>query len=230
MCGRFTLTVDPDELREALPGFIIPSGMTPRYNIAPSQPVAVIANDGKNQLDFFIWGLIPSWAKDPQIGSRMINARAETLTEKPSFRSAFKYRRCLILADGFYEWQAHEDRGKVYKTPMYIRLKTGVPFAFAGLWEEWHAPDGSEVLSCAIITTEPNDFMKTIHNRMPVILPKESYTQWLDSGIQDPISLQGLLTAYPPENMIAFPVSRKVNDPASDTPECIRPVNEPAIR
>jgi putative SOS response-associated peptidase YedK len=230
MCGRFTLTIDPDELREALPGFVIPSGMTPRYNIAPSQPVAVIANDGKNQVDFFLWGLIPSWAKDPQIGNRMINARAETLIEKPSFRNAFKYRRCLILADGFFEWQAHEDRGKAYKTPMYIRLKSGAPFAFAGLWEHWHAPDGSEILSCAIITTEPNDFMKTIHNRMPVILPNESYTQWLDAGIKDPAGLQGLLTAYPAEQMMAFPVSRKVNDPAFDTPECIRPADEPAIR
>ncbi len=230
MCGRFTLTVDPDELREALPGIVFPSGITPRYNIAPSQPVAVIANDGKNQVDFFIWGLIPSWAKDPQIGSRMINARAETLNEKPSFRNAFKYRRCLILADGFYEWQAHEDRGKVYKTPMYIRLKTGSPFAFAGLWEQWHSPDGSDIRSCTIITTEPNDFMKTIHNRMPVILPAESYAQWLDVGVKDPASLQGLLTAYPPDQMMAFPVSRKVNDPASDTPECIRPLDEPAFR
>ncbi len=229
MCGQFTLTVDPDELREALPGIVFPSGMTPRYNIAPSQPVAVIANDGKNQVDFYVWGLIPSWAKDPQIGSRMINARAETLAEKPSFRNAFKYRRCLILADGFYEWQAHEERGKVTKTPMYIRLKSGDPFAFAGLWEQWHAPDGSEVLSCAIITTEPNDFMKTIHNRMPVILPKDSYPQWLNSGIKDPASLQGLLTAYPAEQMMAYAVSRKVNDPASDTPDCIRQANEPTF-
>jgi putative SOS response-associated peptidase YedK len=230
MCGRFTLTVDPDELREALPGFFIPSDMTPRYNIAPSQPVAVIANDGKNQLDYYVWGLIPSWAKDPQTGNKMINARAETLAEKPSFRNAFKYRRCLILADGFYEWQAHEDRGKVYKTPMYIRMKTGESFAFAGLWEHWHSPDGSEVLSCAIITTEPNDFMKTIHNRMPVILPRESYAQWLEPGAKDPSGLQGLLTAYPSDQMAAFPVSRKVNDPATDSPECIHPVDEPAIR
>ena len=230
MCGRFTLTVDPDELREALPGFAIPSGMAPRYNIAPSQPVAVIANDGKNQVDFYTCGLIPSWAKDPQIGSRMINARAESLTEKPSFRNAFKYRRCLILADGFYEWQAHEDRGKVSKTPMYIRMKNSDIFAFAGLWDRWNSPDGSEVLSCTIITTEPNDFMKAIHNRMPVILPKESYAQWLDTEEKDPAGLQGLLKAYPAEQMIAFPVSRKVNDPASDTPECIRPLDEPAIR
>lgn len=230
MCGRFTLTVDPDELREALPGFVIPSGMTPRYNIAPSQPIAVIANNGKNQVDYFVWGLIPSWSKDPQIGNRLINARAETLTEKPSFRNAFKRRRCLILADGFYEWQAREEHGKVSKTPMYIRLKNGAPFAFAGLWEQWHSPDGSEILSCAIITTEPNEYMKAIHNRMPVILPRQSYAQWLETDTQDSSGLQGLLTAYPSEQMVAFPVSRIVNDPATDSPECIRPQDESAIQ
>ena len=143
MCGRFTLTADISALQESFPWLGIPPGLEPRYNIAPSQPVAVAPNDGKNRLDFFTWGLIPSWAKDPGIGNRMINARAETLAEKPSFRSAFRRRRCLVLADGFYEWRS--DGGKS-KTPMYIRLEDGAPFAFAGLWEIWNAPDGSQVL------------------------------------------------------------------------------------
>jgi putative SOS response-associated peptidase YedK len=223
MCGRFTLTLDPDELREAMPYFEFPSGMSRRFNIAPGQPIAAIPNDGQNRLDFFVWGLIPSWAKDPQIGNKMINARAETLAEKPSFRNAFKRRRCLILADGFYEWKSEEQNGRTIKTPMYIKFKDNHPFAFAGLWETWQATDGSEVRSCAIITTEPNAFMKQIHNRMPVILPQTQYAKWLDPKEADPASLQGLLIPYPPEELNAFPVSRRVNDPANDTAECILP-------
>ncbi len=171
MCGRFTLTTSPEQLRAAFYGLSVPDQVQPRYNIAPTQPVAVVANDDKFQMDFFIWGLIPSWAKDPAIGSRMINARAETLAEKPSFRAAFRRRRCLVLADGFYEWR--QEPGQRSKTPMYIKLKSGEPFAFAGLWENWNSPDGSNVLSCTIITTEPNSLMQSIHNRMPVILSKE---------------------------------------------------------
>ena len=151
MCGRFTLTADMNILQESFPWLNIPEGLGPRYNIAPTQPVAVVPNDGKNKLDFFTWGLIPSWSKDPKIGSRMINARAETLAEKPSFRTAFKRRRCLILADGFYEWR-QEGKG-LPKTPMYIKLTSGKPFAFAGLWESWNSKDGSNILSCTIMTT-----------------------------------------------------------------------------
>jgi putative SOS response-associated peptidase YedK len=182
--------------------------------------VAVVPNDGKNRLDFFTWGLIPSWAKDPSIGNRMINARAETLAEKPSFRSAFHRRRCLILADGFYEWR--KDDGKS-KTPMYIRLEDGSPFAFAGLWELWNAPDGSQVLSCTIITTEPNPLMEKIHNRMPVILPEKAYSLWLQSGEADPNALSELLKPYPAEEMVAYPVSRLVNSPDNDLPAVIEP-------
>ena len=173
MCGRFTLTADPNDLREAFPWVNIPEGVGPRYNIAPSQPVAVIPNDGQNQLNFFVWGLIPSWAKDPTIGNKMINARAETLTEKPSFRTAFRRRRCLIPASGFFEWK--QNPGGKTKTPMYIRLKSGKPFALAGLWERWDSPDGSTVFSCTIITTQPNELMQGIHNRMPVMLPSQAY-------------------------------------------------------
>jgi putative SOS response-associated peptidase YedK len=222
MCGRFTLTADPNDLREAFPWVNIPEGVGPRYNIAPSQPVAVIPNDGKNQLDFFLWGLIPSWAKDPAIGNRMINARAETLSEKPSFRTAFRRRRCLIPASGFFEWK--QEPGRKAKTPMYIRLKSGKPFALAGLWERWDAPDGSTIFSCTIVTTQPNELMQVIHNRMPVILPSQAYSLWLDPAEPPASKLSELLLPYPAREMTAFPVSTMVNSPANDLPACIESV------
>ena len=221
MCGRFALTVDPTDLQEAFPEFTFPGQFAARYNIAPTQPVLVIPNDGAGRADFFVWGLIPSWAKDPSIGARMINARAETLAEKPAFRAAFRYRRCLILADGFYEWQAQV--GSKAKIPHYIRLKSGRPFAFAGLWEDWHAPDGSQVKSATIITTLPNDLMTRLHNRMPVILPPDAYARCLEPAPRQPADLQGLLTPYPSEEMSAYPVSTLINSPANDRPECIAP-------
>lgn len=226
MCGRFTLWVDLEQLAATFPWLQIPGGLeelTPRYNIAPTQPVAVVPNTGENKLDFFVWGLIPSWAKDPGIGSRMINARGETLAEKPSFRNAYKRRRCLILADGFYEWQ--KGPGKT-KTPYYIRMESGEPFALAGLWERWMSPHGDEVLSCTIITTEPNELAGQYHNRMPVILPTSAYERWLDPAEQPPEALDELLTAYPADEMDAYPVSTLVNSPANDAPECIEPVRE----
>ena len=222
MCGRFTLTADPNDLREAFPWVNIPEGVGPRYNIAPSQPVAVIPNDGKNQLDFFLWGLIPSWAKDPAIGNQMINARAETLSVKPSFRAAFRRRRCLIPASGFFEWK--QEPGRKAKTPMYIRLKSGKPFALAGLWERWDAPDGSTIFSCTIVTTQPNELMQVIHNRMPVILPSQAYSLWLDPAAPPASKLSELLQPYPASEMTAFPVSTMVNSPANDLPACIESV------
>ena len=221
MCGRFTLTITPEQLQEAIPGLITPTGMAPRYNIAPSQPVAVVPNDGLNKLDFYIWGLIPSWAKDPSIGNRMINARGETLVEKPSFRSAFRRRRCLIPADGFYEWK--QNPGSKSKTPMYIKLKSGEPFALAGLWENWNAPDGSNILSCTIITTTPNALLEPIHNRMPVILPREAYARWLEPNEVNPAQLQELIQPYPAEAMTAYAVSSLVNRPENDLAACIQP-------
>lgn len=223
MCGRFTLTVDPADLKEAF--YWVNFGnadFSPRYNIAPTQGVPVVTNDGGKKLDFFTWGLVPFWAKDPSIGSRMINARSETLAEKPSFRSAYRRRRCLILADGFYEWQ--KVTGSKIKIPNYIRLKSGSPFAFAGLWEDWHSPDGSQILSTTIITTEPNELMKSIHNRMPVILPESAYELWLDPADKTPRQLQHILQPYPSEGMEAYPVSRLVNSPSNDTSDCIQPV------
>lgn len=222
MCGRFTLTLDPADLQDAFPGFTFPEQFAPRFNIAPTQPVLVIPNDSAGRADFFVWGLIPSWAKDPTIGARMINARAETLAEKPSFRAAYKYRRCLILADGFFEWQAQV--GSKVKIPHYIRLKSGRPFAFAGLWEDWHAPDGSQIKSATIITTQPNELIARLHSRMPVILPPETYARWLEPSPRQPDDLQGVLAPYPSEEMSAYPVSTLVNSPANDRPEVVIPI------
>jgi putative SOS response-associated peptidase YedK len=222
MCGRFTLTADTDDLIRAFPDFSFPAESAPRFNIAPTQPILAIANDGHNAADFYIWGLIPSWAKDPEIGNRLINARAETLAEKPSFRGSYKYKRCLILADGFYEWKA--EPGTKVKTPYFIRLANGTPFAFAGLWDEWSSPDGSLIRSATIITTEPNSLMVSVHNRMPVILAADAYRQWLDPEPQKAEKLQPLLTPFPAELMTAHPVSSLVNSPANDRPELILPL------
>jgi len=219
MCGRFALTVDPADLQAAFPEFIFPVQGASHFNIAPTQPILAIPNDGTNKADFFVWGLIPSWAKDPSIGSRLINARSETLAQKPAFRAAFKYRRCLVFSDGFFEWQAQP--GSKNKVPHFIHLNSGAPFAFAGLWEHWQSTDGSEVRSAAIITTEPNELMASIHNRMPVILPRNAYAQWLDPAPQAPEHLQPLLLPYPAIEMSAYPVSILVNSPANDRPEIV---------
>ncbi len=222
MCGRFTLTIDPNHLQEAFPWADIPDDLSPRYNIAPSQPVAVIPNTGDNTLALYKWGLIPSWSKDPSIGDRMINARSETLAEKPSFRNAFRRRRCLILADGFYEWK--QDPTMKSKQPMYIRLKNDQPFAFAGLWEIWKCADESEVRSCTIITTSPNSLLEPIHNRMPVVLSPDTYDRWLTPEDRHPEQLNDLLVPYPAAEMVTYPVSRMVNKPEYESPELIKPV------
>jgi len=221
MCGRFTLTVDPAGLQEAFPDAVFPPRYAPRFNIAPTQPILAIPNDGKNKADFFVWGLIPSWAKDPSLGGKLINARAETLAEKPSFRGGFKYKRCLILADGFYEWKSIP--GSKPKIPHFIFLKNRKPFAFAGLWDEWRSPDGGSVRSATIITTEPNELMSTIHNRMPVILHPRDYSRWLAASPQTPAGLASLLKPFPAEEMSAHPVSALVNSPANDRAELVVP-------
>jgi putative SOS response-associated peptidase YedK len=222
MCGRFTLTVDPADLQDTFPEYILSAEGKPRFNISPTQPVLALQNGNNYIADYFTWGLIPSWAKDPSIGSRLINARAETLAEKPSFRGGYKYKRCLIFADGFYEWKS--EPGTKIKVPHFIRLKSGLPFTFAGLWDEWHAPDGSTIKSCTIITTEPNALMSRLHDRMPVILPPAAHRQWLEPTPQKPEALQPLLVPYPAEEMIAYPVSTLVNSPANDRAELVVPV------
>ena len=223
MCGRFTLAADPTNFIRFLLEYDTSDTFAPRYNIAPTQPVAVVPNNGAAKIEFFRWGLIPPWAKDPKIGNRMINARAETLAEKPSFRNAYKRRRCLVLADGYYEWRKEPDGGA--KTPFYIRMASEKPFAFAGLWEAWRPIGEVElVLSCSIITCSANELLEPIHHRMPVILDHEAYDLWLDSVERSPATLNHLLAPYPAEEMTAFAVSRLVNQPKNDSPECILPV------
>jgi putative SOS response-associated peptidase YedK len=224
MCGRFTLTIDPAHLQEAFPWAVIPNDLNPRFNIAPSQPVAIIPNNGENRVTMYKWGLIPSWSKDPSIGERMINARSESLAEKPSFRNAYRRRRCLILADGFYEWKTNT--GNKSKQPIYIRLNNNSPFAFAGLWEQWSAPDGSEIRSCTIITTRPNSLLESIHNRMPVILHPESYKLWITHEDRPATELNELLVPYPSNEMLAYPVSKKVNSPLNDSADLITPIDD----
>jgi len=223
MCGRFTLAADPTTLSETLPGFEMPDQLSPSYNITPTQDVAVAANHSENKVEFFHWGLIPSWAKDPRLGNRMINARSETLAEKPSFRTPYKRRRCLVLADGYYEWQK-EPRGGP-KTPFYIRMASDKPFAFAGLWESWYAPgEENPVLSCTIITCSPNELLQKVHHRMPVILDQDAYGLWLSPSEQTPDDLNHLLQPYPSEEMMSYAVSRLVNQPKNNSSQCILPV------
>ncbi len=221
MCGRYSL-FKLNQLLEYFPWINVPPGLRPRYNIAPTQPVLAATNQHPDRFDYFHWGLIPSWAKDHSIGSRMINARAETLAQKPAFRDSFKRRRCLIPADGLYEWRKEPD-GKT-RTPMYIRKKDATPFLFAGLWDTWRDADGNTVPSCTIITAEPNDLVRPIHDRLAVILPPEHYDQWLDPGDQPADRLLSLLKPFPAEQMEAFPVSRAVNTATNDEAECIEPV------
>lgn len=222
MCGRFTLTVDPAELAESFANFSFPTQFAPRFNIAPSQPVLALPNDAQNKAGFFVWGLVPKWAKDPGIGNKLINARGETLAEKPSFRGSFKYKRCLIPADGFYEWKAQP--GAKTKTPYFIHMKDRKPFAFAGLWDEWESPEGS-LRTCTIITTEPNDLMSALHNRMPLILDPQDYDLWLDAAPQTPEKLVRLIKPFPADKMSAYPVSTLVNKPGNDRPECVLPAS-----
>jgi putative SOS response-associated peptidase YedK len=217
MCGRFTLSQSAEAIASTFQLSTVPE-LAPRYNIAPTQPIATILLEGDlRQLQMLRWGLIPSWAKDLTIGAKMINARAETVAEKPAFRSAFRRRRCLVVADGFYEWQSQ--KGK--KQPFYFRLQDEQPFAFAGLWETWQAPDGEKIDSCTLLTTAANSLLRSVHDRMPVILKPEDYARWLDPQIQKPEQLQPLLQPYSSEAMTAYPVSTKVNNPSNDSPECI---------
>ena len=221
MCGRFTLTVGLEQLAERFSFHTTDLSWKPRYNIAPSQSILTVLNaDGENRVGYLRWGLIPSWAKDASIGNRMINARAETVAEKPSFRRALQKRRCLILADGFYEWRKEGKK----KIPVLVSLKSRIPFGFAGLWESWRDPNGETIHSCTIITTTPNALMATIHNRMPVILPAEKESLWLDSTVVDPQQLVSFLKPYPDAAMTVHDVSNIVNSPRNDVPECIAPL------
>ena len=222
MCGRFSLGADATTLVAQFDLFEAPA-WTPRYNIAPTQPaptIVIASADPRRGFKLHRWGLIPSWAKDPAIGSQMINAQAETVAAKPAFRAAFRKRRCFVLADGFYEWGQQGRK----KQPYYIRLRHGRPFAIAGLWEHWEGPEGRAVDSCTLLTIGANDLIGEFHHRMPVILDSRDYDLWLDPNVQDAERLQPLLRPYPADAMAAYPVSTRVNNPANDTPDCIAPV------
>jgi len=219
MCGRFVLMSPGKLLAERLELEEKPD-LEPRYNIAPSQPVPVIrVISSRRELSMLRWGLIPFWAKDPKIGYKMINARSESVGEKPAFRSAFRQRRCLILADGFYEW----DRSKKPKRPYLFRMKDEKPFAFAGLWEHWQGAEGDTIESCTILTTDANDLVAALHDRMPVILSPGHYASWIDPDQKNPEMLRELLVPYPADEMEAYPVTTKVNKPTYDEPDCITP-------
>jgi putative SOS response-associated peptidase YedK len=198
MCGRFILLTDLSIIVESFRIGEVAAEYKPGSNISPGQQIsAVIRDEDVNKLVDFRWGLIPSWAKDPSIGNRMFNARAETIAEKPSFREAFKKRRCLIVADGFYEWQKME-KGK---KPLHFSLRSAGPFGFAGLYETWMSPENKPVKTCTIITTDANDLLKPIHDRMPVIVPKDKEALWLDPDVPDRRELAAILKPYPAEEM-----------------------------
>lgn len=217
MCGRYSFAVEDELIRERFGIRVRTAIYKARYNCAPAQMLAVITAMEPETLNFFKWGLIPSWSRDPSMGARMINARAETLAEKPSFRAAFRHRRCLVPADGFFEWRRDRE-----KSPFRIRMKEGRPFAMAGIWEQWKGEDGLPVNTFSVVTTTPNRLMAEIHDRMPVILRREEEQEWLFGS--SPELLNGLLRPYPDEEMEAYAISKRVNSPANDTPDILEPV------
>jgi putative SOS response-associated peptidase YedK len=228
MCGRYTLrhstqqVVMRFQVAEVIDAtFAEMQSNAPRYNIAPTQPVAVVTENSPRTLEMMRWGLVPSWAKDPSIGSRMLNARAETLTEKPSYRTALTRRRCIIPADGFYEWK----KQGAAKQPLRIHRKDDALFGFAGLWDEWTSPDGSPLRTCTIITTGPNSLMAAIHNRMPAILRPEDEADWLSGAPKSVNDLLAMLVPYPEEEIEAHPVSTAVNSVANDGADCIEAID-----
>ncbi len=221
MCGRFTLNKTAEALASAFDVQEVPE-LEAQYNVAPTQMVGSVLYDQDRQREFkqLRWGLIPSWAKDPSMGAKLINARAETVAEKPAFRSAFKHRRCLVVADGFYEWQQQ----KAQKQPFYFRLKNEELFAFAGLWEAWKSPQGEKITSCTILTTTANELVESVHHRMPVILQPQDYDLWLDPQSQSLEVVQELLHPYAATAMITYPVSTLVNNSRHNSSQCIMPI------
>lgn len=221
MCGRFTLTPEPSAILQAFPGLVLPPGVMARYNVAPSNKVlAVTAACGEPAFEMLSWGLVPSWAKDARIGNSLINARAESIDVKPAFRSAFRARRGLVVADGFYEWRTEGRR----KRPYYFRLASGEVFAFGGLWETWWGA-GAPLRSCCLITTDANAVVAPVHDRMPVIVPRAAYDAWLDPSTS-PETLRSLLAPYPPDEMVGWEVSSLVSSPRNDSPACIAPLDD----
>lgn len=218
MCGRFVLCSPTKTIIKEFRIDKTTLEYIPSYNIAPTQNIVIVKKDRTRILTQCKWGFIPSWAKDPSIGHKMINARAETIADKPAFRSALKTHRCLVIADGFYEWK----KGKV-KIPMYIRLKSGKPFGFAGLYSIWTSPGGEEICTCTIITTDANELVASIHDRMPAIISNDNYDMWLDPDEHDTGKLLPLLKPYSSHEMELYSVSRKVNYPSYNAPDNIEP-------
>ncbi|MDO9413150.1 MAG: SOS response-associated peptidase [Pseudolabrys sp.] len=221
MCGRYTLTSAPEAIRKLF-GYAEQPNFPPRYNIAPTQPIAVVRLiDGKRQFALMRWGLLPGWVKDPKAFSLIINARGEGIADKPAFKNAIKRRRCLIPADGFYEWRA----GAPYKQPFFIHAKSGEPLAFAGLWETWTGPNGEEVDTAAIITTRANETLSPVHERMPVIIARHDFDRWLGKGeIESNVEAalaQVLICPAPDKLLAAYPVSTEVNRVANDNPKLL---------
>ena len=224
MCGRFVRSSPIALIGEIfnIRSMSTMSGAPPSYNIAPSQEILIINDRGERELLHCRWGFLPPWVKDLSEGNRMINARAETIDEKPSFKAAFKKQRCLIIADGFYEWSKKKQK----KVPHYIRLKSGKPFGFAGLYNQWTSPEGDKICSCTIITTEANDLVQTIHDRMPVIVPRDKVDMWLDPSFQDAKALKEILRSYPSEEMEMYQVSSNVNSVQFNSATNITPSND----
>ena len=221
MCGRFTIKFTIEEANKEFKVKKIIEKFTPSYNIAPSQKIPVIYNEnGIVILDVYQWGLIPHWAKEPNTGYRMINARVETIAEKHTYNNELQEGRCLIPASGFFEWKKVKDS----KTPMYIHLKNRDLFAFAGISSNWRAPDGKILKTCVIVTTTPNSFMEKIHDRMPAILSKEMESEWINPEIQDKKEVLAMIKTYPSKEMEAYKVSTLVNSPINNTPKVIAPV------
>jgi len=221
VCGRFVRKKEAAEIAEAFGVQQIDCDLKPSYNIAPTQQVAVIVEDRVRKLVSVRWGLVPAWSQDLSGGSKLINARAETITEKAVFREAFQKRRCIVVADGFYEWEKIGAK----RQPLYIRLKDDSSFGFAGLYEDWLSPERENIRTCTIITTEPNDVTRPIHDRMPAIIPRDQEDRWLDPDIDDPTVLLELLKPYPAQAMEAYRVSTLVNSPANDSLECLTPAD-----
>lgn len=226
MCGRYTLVTFREQLAEEFELYEVEL-MRPRYNIAPTQTLPVIrvlSNDERRQLNELRWGLVPKWAKDPSIGSRMINARSEEAATKPSFRVPLRRQRCLVPSTGFFEWKLVGDEGsrRPKKQPYYIHRRDERVFAFAGLWDRWQGSDGCIVESYAILTTEPNELMRPLHKRMPVIVRPDDYALWLDPKMQDADRLRHLFSPFPSAELVACPVGTRVNSPAHDDTTCIQ--------
>jgi putative SOS response-associated peptidase YedK len=220
MCGRYSFILEDEMIKERFGVTVRSAIYKARYNCAPTQKLAVISNETPGELSLYRWGLIPFWAKDISIGNKLINAKSETILEKPSFMTSFQKRRCLVLSDGFYEWKKGTE-----KTPFRIMRKDGSAFAMAGIWDKWNSPEGEEIHSFAILTTTPNSLMKEIHDRMPVILDRQVEKRWIESASEE--ELIQLMKPYEGSTLIAYPISSKVNSPRNDSPEIIEPVGDP---